>query len=339
MYYWPSLEYWRLAVGHDTLVEVEIGTMGYAHHGGNRTSMMFGDYLTYLAGSTTIEQGQYEGGIQEGGGLHPNQEDVAYLAQNEIFPQVREDIPLPSFCKDVTYGVGHGKLYHTMLWMGPRHTVSPLHYDPLDNILMQVVGYKRVLLYPPDDVDHHHQAFALQERCDGDVMDKVRQRRAKDDPSRRIPARVSFLITSEQRHKLRTVLGYTSEDIRTLKPMEAHLLLEHSVRRDDPNDYRTMLLSLLTEENERSMRAGGSHNIMEGHDTNPWHYAGTSGYQYNTSAVDIENPNYTLCPNFNKAPVPYECVLGPGEGLYIPKRWWHHVRSLEMSVSANVWWR
>ncbi|KAL7525580.1 hypothetical protein ACHAXR_001067 [Thalassiosira sp. AJA248-18] len=210
IHFWRSLEYWRLAVGEETPVEAEIGK---SYNSGNRMPMRFGDYLDYL------KQVQHEKLEQE----------VAYLAQNELFPQVSNDIPIPQLCDDENgeYNIGEGKLYHTMLWMGPRHTVSPLHFDPLDNILMQVVGWKRVLMFPPDNQSRH--------------------------------------------------------------------------------------------------------------------YAGAKGNQYNTSAIDIENLNSSTLkqfPNFKAlAPTPYECILGPGDGLYIPKKWWHHVRSLEMSVSANVWWR
>ena len=231
IYFWRSLEYWRVAVGEETPVEVEIGK-GY--NNGNRVTVMFGEYLNYLA----INQ-RHEGRDWDVQHQRTNR-DVAYLAQNELFHQVVDDIPIPSFCEDGKYSVGDGKLYHTMLWMGPRDTVSPLHFDPLDNILMQVVGWKRVLLFPPDDQSH----------------------------------------------------------------------------------------GLKDGEKEESGR------------TSSWHYAGDDGNQYNTSAVDIENPDHVRFPNYKLlGPVPYECVLGPGDGLYLPKRWWHHVRSLEMSVSANVWWR
>lgn len=33
-----------------------------------------------------------------------------------------------------------------------------------------------------------------------------------------------------------------------------------------------------------------------------------------------------------------DCILEEGELLYIPQKWWHHVRSLTTSFSVNFWW-
>ena len=217
VYFWRSLSYWRAAVAQDTPVDVELGK---SYNSGSRVSMRLKDYLDYLAKVTSQEEGEEE-------------DQVAYLAQNELFSEVQNDIPTPHFCSDDSFNVGEGKLYHSMLWLGPRSTISPLHYDPLDNLLMQVVGSKRVLLYPPDK--------------------------------------------------------------------------EH-----------------------------GRNN----HNTNSWHYAGSDGNQYNTSAVDVEHPDHEKHPNFECAPTPYEVHIHPGDVLYIPSKWWHHVRcTSQWSASANIWWR
>ncbi|ROW02365.1 hypothetical protein VSDG_02593 [Cytospora chrysosperma] len=37
--------------------------------------------------------------------------------------------------------------------------------------------------------------------------------------------------------------------------------------------------------------------------------------------------------------VPFvDCILEPGEGLYIPIGWWHYVRGLSISFSVSLWW-
>uniref|UniRef100_A0A4W5NIE1 JmjC domain-containing protein 5 n=1 Tax=Hucho hucho TaxID=62062 RepID=A0A4W5NIE1_9TELE len=56
---------------------------------------------------------------------------------------------------------------------------------------------------------------------------------------------------------------------------------------------------------------------------------------HNTSQV--ESPDVVRFPEFVKAPY-LECVLQPGEVLFIPVKHWHYVRSLELSFSVSFWW-
>lgn len=53
--------------------------------------------------------------------------------------------------------------------------------------------------------------------------------------------------------------------------------------------------------------------------------------------VEVENPDLARFPEFAKAPY-LECVLQPGDVLFIPVRHWHYVRSLELSFSVSFWW-
>ena len=153
----------------------------------------------------------------------PEASDLIYLAQNDIFPQVLEDIDIPILSSadqqqlSTLKPLGEGSLYSTMIWMGAYGCVSPLHYDPLDNLLMQFVGTKKVFLCAPD-------------------------------------ARV---------------------------------------------------------------------------------HAGANGNQVNTSSLNPEIPKER-----HQSGVSFlQTILHPGDALYIPKKWFHHIRTVETSVSINTWFR
>lgn len=52
------------------------------------------------------------------------------------------------------------------------------------------------------------------------------------------------------------------------------------------------------------------------------------------SKVDCENPDYEKYPLFRKVNI-IEVLLELGEVLFIPVGWWHHVRSLDVSISVS----
>jgi hypothetical protein len=56
----------------------------------------------------------------------------------------------------------------------------------------------------------------------------------------------------------------------------------------------------------------------------------------NYGRFDPETPDYERFP-LSRAVRPLEVVLGPGDAIYIPSRWWHQVRSLEVSLSVAYW--
>mmetsp|Transcript_17235 Transcript_17235/g.39975 ORF Transcript_17235/g.39975 Transcript_17235/m.39975 type:complete len:122 (-) Transcript_17235:61-426(-) len=78
---------------------------------------------------------------------------------------------------------------------------------------------------------------------------------------------------------------------------------------------------------------------------NNWHYAGTDGQQTNTSPINLDNHHSSIAdlerryPQFRQRPQGTYALLQPGDLLYIPAKWWHHVRSLDTAASVNVWFR
>ncbi|PWK65253.1 Cupin-like domain-containing protein [Mucilaginibacter oryzae] len=64
-------------------------------------------------------------------------------------------------------------------------------------------------------------------------------------------------------------------------------------------------------------------------------YPGTS-HPFHLSTMNLEEPDRERFPLFNKAD-PYHCDLNAGDILYIPPRWWHHVKTITPSISINHW--
>lgn len=59
------------------------------------------------------------------------------------------------------------------------------------------------------------------------------------------------------------------------------------------------------------------------------------------SLVDFHNPDFDRFPKFAEA-LKHAVVgeLEPGDALYIPSMWWHHVEGLsDFNVLVNYWWR
>ena len=65
-------------------------------------------------------------------------------------------------------------------------------------------------------------------------------------------------------------------------------------------------------------------------------YPHTEGIQTNTSMVDVEAVDEEKYP-LMKQVILHECVIRAGEMLFIPRRWWHHLRSLSTSFSVSLW--
>ncbi|KAL2100926.1 hypothetical protein ACEWY4_002687 [Coilia grayii] len=205
--HWPafkehpwSIDYLRTVAGCRT-VPVEVGSR-YTDEAWSQTLITVSEFIEhYILGKGNTGKG--------------------YLAQHQLFdqiPELKEDIRIPDYC---CLGEGEEDDITINAWFGPGGTVSPLHQDPQQNFLAQVVGRKYIRLY-------------------------------------------------------------STEETERLYPHQSQLL-------------------------------------------------------HNTSQVDVESPDATRFPDFLKASY-QECVLQPGDVLFIPLKHWHYVRSLELSFSVSFWW-
>lgn len=59
------------------------------------------------------------------------------------------------------------------------------------------------------------------------------------------------------------------------------------------------------------------------------------------SLVDFAKPDFARFPKFADALETAQVVeLGPGDAIFIPSMWWHHVEALDsFNVLVNYWWR
>jgi len=56
------------------------------------------------------------------------------------------------------------------------------------------------------------------------------------------------------------------------------------------------------------------------------------------SQLDIFDPDLEKFPRFSEVSV-LDCVVAPGDMLYIPGYWWHHIISLTETVSVTFWYK
>lgn len=70
----------------------------------------------------------------------------------------------------------------------------------------------------------------------------------------------------------------------------------------------------------------------------PWLYSNPiRSALANYGRFDPTRPDYARHP-LSRAVLPVEVVLEPGDVLFLPSRWWHHVTSLDLSLSLTFWW-
>jgi [histone H3]-dimethyl/trimethyl-L-lysine36 demethylase len=144
---WQFINYWRQHAGPRT-VPVEVGKNYLAEEWGQKL-MLFSDFLDkYLVDKEECTEKLNKKEASE----------CVYLAQHDLvaqIPHLANDIHQPEYCS-----LGH-PVHATNTWIGPICTVTPLHTDPEQNLLCQVVGRKYIRLYSPE------QSRALIVACGG----------------------------------------------------------------------------------------------------------------------------------------------------------------------------
>jgi hypothetical protein len=87
---------------------------------------------------------------------------VAYLAQHPLLRQIPAFSEGTDLCPAICGALGPEKVN---AWIGTGGTRTPLHYDSMDNIFVQIVGIKYVRIYTADQTPN---LYVLQSGSDDD---------------------------------------------------------------------------------------------------------------------------------------------------------------------------
>jgi len=198
-------------------------------------------------------------------------------------------------------------------WVGPAGTVSCLHFDAPHNLLAQVVGWKRVLLYAPVPAEHGTGCPQARAASGAEVAERcTSSRHASQHASSGAQARTAA-----------PGLPPPPSSPPACTCMYPHEGINANTSRVDP---------LALHAARRGCSPGGSDS---GHSAERSPASGASDGGESDDEGDRRLP--ARFHSFPAAPV-YDVLLPPGSMLYIPPRWWHHVTALALSVSVSFWW-
>ena len=137
--HWPARQTWSFEsfsqLGADVEVYLEVGNV--MQGAANFVPVKFGDYIRSILDSCQKDASQE---------IEPSERPVPYLSIFDIFhffPQLKSDV-------DFSLLRSQKVLNYSAAFLGPRGTVTGLHFDWADNTLAQIRGHKAITLVSPD---------------------------------------------------------------------------------------------------------------------------------------------------------------------------------------------
>ena len=330
--HWPNPRYWmRQTLEGLRLVPVELGK-SYTDEGWGQKIMRFGEFMReYLLRSEEDENGESA---------------MGYLAQHDLLSQIPalyQDIATPDFCYIDTPPLETPKGMDTPKKIRRRKR-TPSLFDPVlpspSPPSTASLARKKALnpnykCYPTDPASpsttSSSEDLYEDEIDEGDVVSPPPAHPAEDDPLPEPPTilkniwlgpagTVSPAHTDPHHNILAQVFG--RKYVRLYAPSQETRLYPQGRKREGGVDMgNTSCVDVgafvAWEEEEGNVGSRGEDQPRK-----------------NTEKREEQSRTY---PRFAEAEY-VEGVLEAGECLYIPRGWWHYVRSLDVSASVSFWW-
>ena len=143
---WPAVVKWRgsdylTATCGEEIIEVMV----------NRQSAQTSDQNTADALRRRMTLAEYVSIVEQG----PSNEH--YMVSRNRFFEKGEAARLLGDLGDLSIVNTHPAPADVRMWFGPAGTITPLHYDDRNNVIVQIVGTKKVRLYAPYDSEFMNQ--------------------------------------------------------------------------------------------------------------------------------------------------------------------------------------
>lgn len=203
-------------------------------------------------------------------------------------------------------------------WMGSEHSVTSMHKDHYENMYAVVSGSKTFLLHPPSDLPCiPYEEFVV---CRFKKNIKTGEYEVKEEVN--LQHCDNCYVETDQKD----VIGITDQALSNLTLTDID-----TIGYDANNTLKTS--NTMDDNHENGGRACQLENVScscmcECHhkpNTVPW------------VAIDPLDPDYKKYPEY-RAAHPLQVTLYPGDVLYLPSLWFHHVQQGNDTIAVNFWY-
>ncbi|XP_057300211.1 bifunctional peptidase and (3S)-lysyl hydroxylase JMJD7-like [Hydractinia symbiolongicarpus] len=275
--------------------------------------------------------------------------EVMYLQkQNNSFLEEFAEL-IPDAALDIPWATeAFGKLPDAInFWMGDERSITSMHKDPYENIYAVVRGSKTFILHPPTDLpcipyelykvarykQDRNGGYFINEQRNTDCCDKCVKLKCKFKTASSEAAVVKGKEStpgenacSEQRENAFCKAGDETaskckKNASTEQRENACSKSEHNPCDENKNRIRE------SESGINPLNLTGTENICHCHSTTsiPW-------ISINPLSPDLKR--FPLYQHSNSLKV----TLRPGDVLYLPSLWFHHVQQSEGTIAVNFWY-